>query len=1316
VLALFQAGLQSEVLLAAANQQHRIERVVQLLGDAASVPSVKDTLEDSMCAQYFQSLQSRNPAYSTIGVVGLDGKPSCPGAGPGAEMDISEQAFFMQARDQQKFSVGTYAVWRSGGRPAIAFGMPVYSAGGVLNGVAYAAIDISSFGAALPVETMVEGLQLRIIDRNGIILASHPAAVGLPGSKEQDALVLAAGQSLQLGVRNAVDADGVEQVYGYAPVEGTDGGMFVAISMPREGITAAPKKVLFLEIAALLAMAALGMACAWAIGRRLVVHPTNALLKEADEIAHGNFLARVSLGLSHHNEIGRLELAFNRMAASLQAQSSERDAALHKASAERAMLDLILNSMNDGVIAIDMQGRFLLFNQTARNFFPAPAAQALFSDWQPGNLLRSLDGAILHANGPLSQTLVGASIDNWELMLAKPGDRDRILKTSTRPLLGAEHRQVGAVMVFTDVTDAKAAQNFAQAQEEILMLIAGSAPVRESLEAIVKLIETATPNSPCCLLLCQNSQLGQAVAPSLSPAFVQALDGMQVAEGNGACATAAFRRESVIVEDVMYDPLMHDFRGLLVSQGLLACWSTPVVASDGHVLATFAIYRRTPGRPQPADQVLIDSAVRLARLVLERARAKAALVGSEARFRELAENIEDVFYNVDAHQGRVSYISPGYEKIWGRSCESLYAVPGSQVDAVVLDDLPVLAQANALNDAGQNSEVEYRIVAADGRMVWLRDRAYPVFSDAGQLERVVGTIRDITESKRADIALAATHRALEMLSLTSVAVNHIQDEAALLAEVCRVAVEMGGYRMTWVGYAHQGEEKSIQPMAHAGHELGYLDAINLCWRDDQPAGLGPAGRAVRNGLPQKIEDIRQQGTGHPWHAEALQRGYSSVIALPLRGEQRTFGVLCLYAAEVQHFAAEEVQLLQEMADNLAFGIVSLRTRQEQQRSHIAERRAAALLLEQASLIDLAPGAIVVRNLDLSIRLWSRGAERLYGWPAEQVLGKTMQTQMYRDPQRLATAIEQIKAAQGDWIGETEQVAKDGSVVHVEMRGTAVRDENGQVNGVLIVYTDIAERRQARQEVLLLNASLEDRVQQRTAQLKFANQQLEAFSWSVSHDLRTPLSSINGFSNLLVKSIAKQGEASPTNERNQHYLARISAGVAQMGELIDAMLALAQVSRSNLEWKPVDLSAKAALVLAALQERQPDRAVRLEVQPGLTAHGDPRLLKQVLYNLLGNAWKFSGGKDCTCITLGLAPGPDGEQAYFVRDNGAGFDMAYAPKLFGAFQRLHSDAEFAGTGIGLATVQRIIARHGGKVWAESVLGEGATFYFTLGAAAV
>jgi PAS domain S-box-containing protein len=286
------------------------------------------------------------------------------------------------------------------------------------------------------------------------------------------------------------------------------------------------------------------------------------------------------------------------------------------------------------------------------------------------------------------------------------------------------------------------------------------------------------------------------------------------------------------------------------------------------------------------------------------------------------------------------------------------------------------------------------------------------------------------------------------------------------------------------------------------------------------------------------------------------------------------------------------------------------------------------------------------------------------------------------------------------------LAADGRVFWFRDIVTVVLETNRptKLRGLLV---NITERKQAQEEILRINASLEERVQQRTAQLQVANQELAAFSYSVSHDLRSPLNTIHGFGNLLDKEIIASG----ASERSKHYLDRIRAGTVQMGELIDALLSLALVAQTNLRRDSVDLSAMAQTVLSGYQEREPRRAVQLDIQPGLLVQGDPSLLLQVLANLLGNAWKFSAKQAHSKISFGHEKNRADETLYFVRDNGAGFDMAYSDKLFSPFQRLHSVSEFVGTGIGLAIVHKIIMRHGGKVWAESTPGHGATFYFTL-----
>ncbi len=235
--------------------------------------------------------------------------------------------------------------------------------------------------------------------------------------------------------------------------------------------------------------------------------------------------------------------------------------------------------------------------------------------------------------------------------------------------------------------------------------------------------------------------------------------------------------------------------------------------------------------------------------------------------------------------------------------------------------------------------------------------------------------------------------------------------------------------------------------------------------------------------------------------------------------------------------------------------------------------------------------------------------------------------------------------------------------------------------------------------------LETRVAERTAALEEANAELDAFAYSVSHDLRAPLRAMDGFSRAILEDAADR-----LDDDGRDCLGRIRGAAREMAQLIEDLLALSRVSRAEMRREAVDLSALAQAVGNELRASQLDRAVDLSVEPGLAAHGDPSLLRSVLRNLLGNAWKFTGKAAAPRVEFGRIP-RDGETAYFVRDNGAGFDMAYSAKLFAPFQRLHSAAEFPGTGVGLATVARIVRRHGGRAWAEGVPGRGATFYFTL-----
>ena len=275
----------------------------------------------------------------------------------------------------------------------------------------------------------------------------------------------------------------------------------------------------------------------------------------------------------------------------------------------------------------------------------------------------------------------------------------------------------------------------------------------------------------------------------------------------------------------------------------------------------------------------------------------------------------------------------------------------------------------------------------------------------------------------------------------------------------------------------------------------------------------------------------------------------------------------------------------------------------------------------------------------------------------------------------------------------------------EIDSYPLKNSEGQIIGVIQSIKDITSQKVAENKLVQLNKELDQRVKQRTAQLEAANKELEAFSYSVSHDLRAPLVRIDGFSQLLLDSHAEQ-----LDEEGQHYLNRIRSSVLLMSELIDDLLDLSRVSRSELEVREVNLSDIAEKIIRGLKESEPQRKADVEIEGDLKVRGDARLLARALDNLFNNAWKFTSKREVAKIEFGVAQRSP-VLVFFVRDNGAGFNNEYADQLFAPFRRLHSSKEFPGNGVGLATVQRIIHRHGGKIWAEGKVDRGAIFYFTL-----
>ena len=390
-------------------------------------------------------------------------------------------------------------------------------------------------------------------------------------------------------------------------------------------------------------------------------------------------------------------------------------------------------------------------------------------------------------------------------------------------------------------------------------------------------------------------------------------------------------------------------------------------------------------------------------------------------------------------------------------------------------------------------------------------------------------------------------------------------------------------------------------------------------------------------------------------------------------------------------------------------ITARKTAETALRTSEARFRAVVTVLAEAILVRDADGRIVDCNASAEY-MFGKSLAQLRGTMSVaagwQMLGED--GSVIPENERPASVARRTGLAQSNMV--IHCIKPDGGVFWGSTNVRPLFDGISTIPyGFVSSVSDISERKRAELEIVRLNVDLENQVQRRTLQLEVANKELEAFSYSVAHDLRSPLGTIDGYCAMLQK-LDWLNKA----DRARHYMERIRIGVRQMVELTDGLLSLTQLSHTSLNWEAVDLSAEASRILAQCLERDPARRVHVTVEPGLLVQGDRALLRQVLENLIANAWKFSSKKVQAEIHIGKELDAGQQAVYFVKDNGAGFDMACADKLFCVFQRQHSVQDFPGSGIGLATVNRIITRHGGKIWANSEIGQGSTFYFTLRAA--
>ncbi len=629
--------------------------------------------------------------------------------------------------------------------------------------------------------------------------------------------------------------------------------------------------------------------------------------------------------------------------------------------------------------------------------------------------------------------------------------------------------------------------------------------------------------------------------------------------------------------------------------------------------------------------------------ITDRKRAEEALRESEKRLRATFDNAAVGILEVDSSDHLIA-ANDRVCRMLGYSREELLAM--NVQDLTFPDDRQRSRELNAQLHDGRLDTMAYekRYVRGDGSVVWVQVTVSAIRDTEGRFERAIGIIEDISERRETSEALRESEERFRTLFDTL-------PVGAVLIDPDTLRFPLSNeFAAANLGFGREEFAQITLPEIEALHDEALI-------RQNMARFVGGERLEFETRHRTKAGEIR----------EVLVRGQAT-------------------------YSREKPLVLTIWMDI---------TDRKQAEEELAKR--AELLEEQARLLDLAH--VLIRDPQDRIVSWNAGAEALYGYSREEAIGRVsdelFHTMFPAPKQGLLDAL----ADTGHWEGELIHTAKDGHKVVVASHQVVYKDATGRAVAILEVNNDITEQKRAQDEVTRLNAELERRVIQRTAELEASNKELEAFSYSVSHDLRAPLRAIDGFSNALLKNYLDK-----LDPKGQDYLQRVRAAAQRMAQLIDDILGLSRAGRVEMHPERVDLSEMARDILDDLGKSQPKRGAEIAVEPGMTVTGDAHLLRIALDNLLGNAWKFTANRAPARIEVGSIE-QNGERVYFVRDNGAGFDPKYADKLFSPFQRLHSDAEFAGTGIGLALVQRIIRRHGGRIWTEAAVEEGATFYFTL-----
>ncbi len=969
--------------------------------------------------------------------------------------------------------------------------------------------------------------------------------------------------------------------------------------------------------------------------------------------------------------------------------------------------DELMQQTREPLIVRELGGTILFWNQGAEALYGLPAAEAIGRSKQ--QLLRTEGNAVVEVDRKLETT------GHWEgEVVHVTRDGRRVVVESRQTATRTSEGRLLVLESDRDVTARKLADEALKESEEKLSLALRSAGMgvwRLDLNERKRHFDDE---------VCRCLGLDPARFGGTAEEFYSA-----VHPDDRARITAAL--EQTIASGVLYET---EYR---------AVWP------DGrihHVAARGRLVRDAAGQPRWVDGLVWD--------VTERKRAEEALRDSEERYRSILDNLQDGFIRAD-RDGLMTMASPSVASMF--KCDSLGELMGKPVLSLYKDPEDRAALLEELKMHGKVSDFQTEAVRKDGTFFPVSLNAQFYYDTQGRIEGTEAFIRDITERKRSGEKLRAALDELEAANALlrdsrSAALNVMEDSIAarkqaeaaihdlrasegrlrLFIENAPAALAMFDRNMCylqvsrrWLGDYGLGD-RDLRGLSH--YEV--FPEIPEQWKADHRRAL--EGEVVRRETDRferadgTVQWIRWEV--RPWYGSAGEVAGIVIFSEDITHLKEAEDVLRKFAEDLEKKVVERTRFYSTLA-KIGEAIVRIRDRQalfEEVCRIVVEHgrfRLAWVGLVDPTTREVRPVAAFGEEAYLDgVRIIAVDAPEGKGPTGRAIVEGT----------HVINSDFEKDATVGPW---RERARKHGMrssfaiPLHVgsEVIGalTIYSDQPGFFSdeevAVLVALTeDLSfalnsmeierKRSQAEEQLRVLNEELDQRVQERTAELQELNRELEAFIYSVSHDLRAPLRSVAEFAR-----IVKEDYAERLDEQGRDYLARVTKGAGKMSGLIEDLLYLSRISRQELERTLVDMSKAAADIAADLREAQRDRNVAVDIQGGLSAHADPRLMEVALSNLLGNAWKFTSKIPNARVEFGAVE-QEGKTVFYVRDNGAGFDQTYAEKMFWPFQRLHSADEFEGTGIGLTIVERVIRRHGGRVWAEGEPGKGATVYFTLG----